>query len=42
MEPGQTAPTGAVWSGSKLFIFEASNSYVDDKNIQFLIIRFKG
>ena len=37
-----TAPTGAVWSGSTLFIYEASNSLVDDKNIQFVIMRFKG
>ena len=38
--PGQTAPTGAVWSESTLFIFEASNSLVDDKkNIHFVIMR---
>ena len=42
MFPDQTAPTGAAWSGSTLFIFEASNSLVDDKNIQFVIMRFKG
>ena len=34
MDPDQTAPTGAVWSGSTLFIYEASNSLVDDKNIR--------
>ena len=32
MDPDQTAPT----------IYEASNTLVDDKNIHFLIIRFKG
>ena len=31
MGPDQTAPTGAVGSGSTLFIYEASNSLVDDK-----------
>ena len=31
VDPDQTAPTGAVWSGSTLFIYEASNSLVDDK-----------
>ena len=31
MDPDQTAPTGAVWSGSTLFIYGASNSVVDDK-----------
>ena len=25
MDPDQTAPTEAVWSGSKLFVYEASN-----------------
>ena len=34
MDPRQTAPT--------LFIYEASNSLVDDKNIHFVIMRFKG
>ena len=42
MDPDQTAPTGAVWSGSTLFIYEASNSLVDAKNIHFVIMRFKG
>ena len=42
MDPDETAPTGAVWSGSTLFIYEASNSLVDDKNIHFVIIGFKG
>ena len=32
MDPDQTAPTGAVLSGSTLFIYEASISLVDDKN----------
>ena len=31
MDPDQTAPTGAVWSGSTLFVYEASNILVDDK-----------
>ena len=31
MDPDQTAPIGAVGSGSTLFIYEASNSLVDDK-----------
>ena len=35
MDPDQTAPTA-------LFIYEASNSLVDDKNIHFVITRFKG
>ena len=32
VDPDQTAPTGAVWSGSTLFVCEASNILVDDKN----------
>ena len=31
MDPDQTAPIGAVLSGSTLFIYDASNSLVDDK-----------
>ena len=31
MDPDQTAPTGAVGSGFTLFIYEASNSLVDEK-----------
>ena len=42
MDPDQTAPTGAVWSGFTLFIYGASNSLVDDKNIHFVIMRFRG
>ena len=42
MDPDQTAPTGAVGSGFPLFIYEASNSLVDVKNTQFVIVRFKG
>ena len=42
MDPDQTAPTGAVLSGSTLFINGASNSLVDGKNIHFVIMRFKG
>ena len=42
MDPNQTAPTGTVLSGSTLFVFDASNILVDDKNIHFVIMRFKG
>ena len=42
MDPDQTTPTGAVWSWSTLFVYEASNILVDDKNIYFVIISFKG
>ena len=42
MDPDQTAPSGAVWSGFTLFIYVASNSLVDDKNIYFVIMRYKG
>ena len=42
MDPDQTAPTGAVCSGSTLFVHEASKVLVDDKNIHFVITRFKG
>ena len=42
MDPDQTAPTGAVCSGSTLFDSEASNILVDDKNIHFVVMRFKG
>ena len=42
MDPDQNAPTGPVWSGSALFIYGASNSLVDDKNIHFVILGFKG
>ena len=38
----QTAHTGAVCSGPKLFVYEASNILVDDKNIYFVIMHFKG
>ena len=34
MNPNQTAP--AVWSGFTLFIYDTSNSLVDDKNIHFV------
>ena len=40
VDPDQNAPTGAVWSGSTLFVSEASNILVDDKNIHFVIMRF--
>ena len=42
MDRDQTAPIGAVGSGSTLLIYEALNSLVDDKNIHFVIMRFKG
>ena len=38
MDPDQTAPVGAVRSGFTLFIYEASNSLVDNKNIHFVIM----
>ena len=41
MDPDHTAPAGAVLSGFTLFICEALNSLVDDKNILFVIMRFK-
>ena len=37
MDPDQTAP-----SGSTLVVYEASNILVYDKNIHFVIMRFKG
>ena len=42
MDPDQTAPVGAVPSGSTLFVYEASYKLVDDKIIHFVIMRFKG
>ena len=42
VDPDQTAPTGTVWSGFTLFVCEASNILVDDKNTHFVIMRFKG
>ena len=42
MDQDQTDPVGAVWSGTTLFVYEASNILVDDKNIHFVIMRFKG
>ena len=43
MDPDQTAPihVGAVLYGSTLFVYEASNILLDDKNIHFVIMRFK-
>ena len=35
MDPDQTAPTGAVLSGSTVFVYEASNNLVDDKKHTF-------
>ena len=37
MNPDQTATTGFT-----LFIYEASNRLVNDKNIHFVIMHFKG
>ena len=42
MDPDQTALTGAVCSGSALFVLEASHILVDDKNIHFVVMLFKG
>ena len=42
VDPDQTAPTGAVWSGSTQFVYGASNILGDDKNTYFVIMRFKG
>ena len=35
MDPDQTAPIGAVCSGSTMFVYEASYILVDDKNHTF-------
>ena len=42
VDPDQTAPTGAVWFGSTLFVYEALNILADDKNLNFVIMRFRG
>ena len=42
MDLDQTAPTGAVRSGFTLFIYEASKNLVNDKNIHYVTMRFKG
>ena len=43
MYPDQTASIEALFSGSTpLFVYEASNILVDDKNIHFVIMHFKG
>ena len=39
MDPDQTAPTGAVRSGSTMFVYEASNILVETKTIHFVITR---
>ena len=36
MDPDQTAPVGAVLSGSTLFVYAASNILVDDKKTYIL------
>ena len=41
VDPDQTAPIGAVWSRSTLFVCEASNILYDE-NIHFVSKRFKG
>ena len=40
VDPYQTAPTDAFWSGSTMFVYEVSNILADDKNVH-LITRFK-
>ena len=35
VNPDQTAPTGAVWYGSTMFAYEASNILVEDKKHTF-------
>ena len=40
VNPDQTVPTGSVRTWSTLFVYEASNISVDDKNIHFVIMRF--
>ena len=42
MDPDQTVPAGAVCTGFIMNVYEASNSLADDKNIHFVIMRFKG
>ena len=42
MDPDQTAPTGAVWSGSTLFIYEALNILMVDKKHTFCDYALKG
>ena len=39
MDPDQTAP---VRSESTLIVYEASNVLMDDKNMHFVIMHFKG
>ena len=40
VDPDHIAPI--VWSRPTLFVFETSNILMDDKNIHFVIMRFKG
>ena len=42
MDPDQTALTGEIRSGSTLFVYEASNILVDDKNIHFCDFALRG
>ena len=43
VDQDQTAPTGAVWSVSSLFVYEASNILVGDKiTYIFVIMRIRG
>ena len=37
MDPDQTAPIGAVSSGTTLFVYEASNILVDDKKNTYIL-----
>ena len=42
VDPDQTAPTGAIWSESTLFVYEVLNIWMDNKNIHLVVMRFKG
>ena len=43
MDPDRAAPIGgAARSGSTLFVCEASNILVEDRDIHFMIVRCKG
>ena len=42
MDPDQTAPYRSSLIWVRTVVFEASHILVDDKNIHFVIMRFKG
>ena len=42
VDADQTAPTGAVWSGSTVFDYEASNNLSDNKKHTFCDYALKG